>query len=636
MERVARTSAARIGIVRARASASSAETIIGLAAGLAALAVYGMTLCPTVYVEGSGELIGAAYGLGTAHPTGYPLFCLSSRLLALVLPWVSPALAINAASALFAATCCGTLATVLCGRGVRPVVALAAALALAFSRTFWSQAVIAEVYGLALLLVVLVLAQALRACERQEPRQVLLLGWLMGLGLTAHLMQVLIWPGVVAVLAWRWPALWRRPLLLAQGMLAVLGGYSLVAYLPLRNGRGAGFHWGPLGDLAALWQHLSGALYRSSFFSLPIEGMLLNAQRWLVQVTDEFHFALLPLVAWGGWTAWRRDRSAFVLVGGAIAGNLIAALNYHRDPNGLPVFYLLSIVGLAVWLGMGLDALASRVRPVVSILIAALVVALVLTAHYEESDRSENWVADRYGRDLLADLPEGAILITEGDDAAFVLDYLLRIEGLRPDVTLYNRMGRGTDVLDWSEYALPPLRRERLRWRREAALARSGRPLFYFVPRRSPISGWVFVPAGLVYRLQAPDDSTGAAPQIEMGNALATGFFRDPWVRKIQSNYYFMAGEERLWAGDRAGATAAYKQAATLAFDSRTVRFNVALKLFEAGELDRAMDHAAAAAAIDPWQATPYRLMAHIERERGGYDAARQLLEKANQLGTTP
>ncbi len=595
-----------------------------------------MTLCPTVYVEGSGELIGAAYKLGTAHPTGYPLFCLSSRLIALVLPWISPAMAINVASALFAAVCCGTLAAVLYGRGVRPVVALAAALALAFSRTFWSQAVIAEVYGLALLLVVLVLAQTPRACERKEPRQVLLLGWLMGLGLTAHLMQVLIWPGVVAVLAWRWPALWRRPLLLAQGLLAVLGGYSLVAYLPLRNGRGAGFHWGPLGDLAALWQHLSGALYRSSFFSLPLEGMLLNAQRWLEQAAGEFHLALVPLIAWGGWVTWRRDRSVLVLVGGAIACNLIAALNYHRDPNGLPVFYLLSIVGLAVWLGMGLDALASRVRPLVAVPLAALVVALVLTAHYEASDRSENWVADRYGRDILADLPEGAILITEGDDAAFVLDYLLRIEGLRPDVTLYNRMGRGTDILAWSEYALTPLRREQLRWRREAALARGGSPLFYLVPRRSPISGWVFVPAGLVYRLQAPNDSTEAAPQIEMGNALAADFFRDPWVRKIQSNYYFMAGEERLWTGDPAGAMAAYEQAAAIAFDSRTTRFNVALKLFEIGELDRAMSHAADAAAIDPWQPTPYRLMAHIEQEQGRYDEARRWRKKAGELLRVP
>ena len=610
--------------------------IIGLAAGAAALAVYGMTLCPTVYVEGSGELIGAAHRLGTAHPTGYPLFCLSSRLLALALPWVSPAVAINAASALFAAACCGALAALLYGRGVQPVVALAAALVLAFSRTFWSQAVIAEVYGLALLLVVLVLAQALRACESKEPRQVLLLGWLMGLGLTAHLMQVLVWPGVVAILAWRWSALWRRPLLLAQGMLVALGGYSLVAYLPLRNGRGSGFHWGPLDDPAALWQHLSGALYRSSFFSLPLEGMLLNAQRWLEQAASEFHFTLVPLVAWGGWVAWRRDRSAFVLVGGTIACNLIAALNYHRDPNGLPVFYLLSIVGLAMWLGIGLDALACRVRSAVSTSIAALVVALVLVSHYEESDRSENWVADRYGRDILTDLPEGAILITEGDDAAFVLDYLLRIEGLRPDVTLYNRMGRGTDVLAWSEHALPALRRDRLRWRREAALARGERPLFYFVPRRSPISGWVFVPAGLVYRLQVLDDSTEAAPQIEMGNALATGFFRDPWVRKIQSNYYFMAGEERLWAEDRAEATAAFEQAAALAFDSRTTRFNVALKLFEAGELDRAMDHAAAAAAIDPWQPTPYRLMARIERERGHYDEARRWNQKVGELQRGP
>ena len=605
--------------------------IIGLAAGVVALAIYGMTLCPTVYVEGSGELIGAAYRLGTAHPTGYPLFCLGSRLLASALPWVGPAVAINAASALFAAACCGALAVVLYGRGVRPVVALAAALVLAFSRTFWAQAVIAEVYGLALLLVVLVLAQALRACERTEPRQVLLLGWLMGLGLTAHLMQALVWPGVVAVLAWRWPALWRRPLLLAQGMLAALGGYSLVAYLPLRNGQGTGFHWGPLGDLVALWQHLSGALYRSSFFSLPVEGMLLNAQRWLVQVAGEFHPALLPLVAWGGWAAWRRDRSAFVLAGGAIVCNLIAALNYHRDPNGLPVFYLLSIVGLTLWLGMGLDELARRVRPAVAVPIAALVVALVLVAHYEESDRSKNWVADRYGRDILADLPTDAILITEGDDASFVLDYLLRIEGLRPDVTLYNRMGRGTDVLAWSEHALP-LRQDRRRWRREAALARGDRPLFYFVPRRSPIAGWVFVPAGLVYRLQAPGDRPGAAPPIEMGNALATGFFRDPWVRKIQSNYYFMAGEERLWAGDRAGAAAAYEQAAALAFDSRTARFNVALKLFEVGELDRAMDHAAAAAAIDPWRPTPYRLMARIEREQGRYDEARRWNEKASEL----
>ena len=257
----------------------------------------------------------------------------------------------------------------------------------------------------------------------------------------------------------------------------------------------------------------------------------------------------------------------FVLVGGAIACNLIAALNYHRDPNGLPVFYLLSVVGLAVWLGMGLDALASRVRPAVSIPISALVVALVLVSHYEESDRSEK-LGRRplWPRTLLADLPEGAILITEGDDASFCAGLLGADRGVAPRCDLVQPHGTGDGCT-----RLERVRTAAVKAGATALAARGGigsgrAALFYFVPRRSPISGWVFVPAGLVYRLQAPDDSTGAAPQIEMGNALAAGFFRDPWVRKIQSNYYFMAGEERLWAGDRAGATAAYEQAAALRF----------------------------------------------------------------------
>ena len=116
-----------------------------------------MTLCPTVYVEGSGELIGAAYRLGTAHPTGYPLFCLSSRLLAywrccgLVRLW-----RLMSHRPCLPRPVAGSWRPCSTGAECSPVVALAAALALAFSRTFWSQAVIAEVYGLALLLVVLV------------------------------------------------------------------------------------------------------------------------------------------------------------------------------------------------------------------------------------------------------------------------------------------------------------------------------------------------------------------------------------------------------------------------------------------------------------------------------------------------
>ena len=68
-----------------------------------ATGVYVWTLCPSVYVEGSGELIGATWWLGTPHPTGYPLYTLLARLLAASMPMSSPAAAVNAATALLSA-----------------------------------------------------------------------------------------------------------------------------------------------------------------------------------------------------------------------------------------------------------------------------------------------------------------------------------------------------------------------------------------------------------------------------------------------------------------------------------------------------------------------------------------------------
>ena len=97
-----------------------------------------------------------------------------------------------------------------------------------------------------------------------------------------------------------------------------------------------------------------------------------------------------------------------------------------------------------------------------------------------------------------------------------------------------------------------------------------------------------------------------------------------------------MAGEQRRYTGDRSGAIAAYEQAAKVAFDSRSTRFNVALKLFNFNELDRARKHAEAARGIDPWKPQPYRLMAHIHRKEGRMAEARKLLKKAGELQQEP
>ena len=52
---------------------------------------------------------------------------------------------------------------------------------------------------------------------------------------------------------------------LLAGCGAALVGYSLVLYLPIRNGIGPGFHWGDLSGWGEVWDHLTGATYRGSF-----------------------------------------------------------------------------------------------------------------------------------------------------------------------------------------------------------------------------------------------------------------------------------------------------------------------------------------------------------------------------------
>ncbi len=616
---------------------------VGMLAGVLSLAVYLTTLCPTVYVEGSGELIGATYLLGTPHPTGYPLYCLLGRLVSLLLPFDSPAYEINAVSALAAASAVGVLCALLCRRGCHPGVALGASLVFGFSATYWSQAVIAEVYGMAMLGAVLWWWLALHFADEGSEKAWLGFAYLSGMSLTLHLSLVLLWPAAGLLLWHQRRAFLRDAGVLGRGLGMLALGYSPVLYLFIRNGKGEAFHWGTMSSASQWWDHLNGALYRGSFFSLPPAAMLLNLERWGRQLLVEFNPVLIPLVLWGAWVGHRRERPWWCLAGGALACNLAVALNYHRDPNGIGVFFLISILTLAVYLAWGLQDLADRCaagpwRVAVRWVPGPALALLVLWTQLAAADRSGVWIPHQYGSAILAQLPEGGVLVAEGDDAAFVIDYLHRVEGLRPDLTLVNRLGRGRDLLARAEGALEPAQQAKLRMQRERELLLTGdRPVHYLHARRLPVEGFRLVPTGLSYRAWPADQAVPANlfnPVPEVPNA--SGAALDPWVRKLQANYAFMRGEYFLAQADTASGISAYLEAARLAPDSRSTRFNVALMLLRCNRLDEAWLQARAAETLDPWNLEVYRLQAQI-RMRGGQRAeAELLLKKADEISAGP
>ena len=142
--------------------------ILAAALGLLALALYVRTLAPGLLDGDAGEFQFAAWGFGLAHPTGYPLYLILGGAWqhGLALFGADPAWALNLFSAVTAAVTVAllfvTMRKIIPGpAGVSRGVALFSAALLAVNPTFWSQALIAEVYALHGLLMVLILLAAL-------------------------------------------------------------------------------------------------------------------------------------------------------------------------------------------------------------------------------------------------------------------------------------------------------------------------------------------------------------------------------------------------------------------------------------------------------------------------------------------
>jgi hypothetical protein len=198
------------------------ELLPTLIVGLGSFALYLVTLAPTVLFADGGEFQFVPYILGIAHPPGYPLYLLLGWAWSHALPVGDVAYRMNLFSALWAAVAVALTYQVALKmvrravRGISPIAAhLAAATAattFAVGRTFWSQAVIAEVYSFNAFFVALILLLLFwleDAPERTRPVRgristfawrSLALAAVFGLSLTHHLTVLLLAPGMLAFL----------------------------------------------------------------------------------------------------------------------------------------------------------------------------------------------------------------------------------------------------------------------------------------------------------------------------------------------------------------------------------------------------------------------------------------------------
>ena len=606
-----------------------------LAAGCASLVAYLATLCPTVYVVGSGELITSVYKLGVAHPTGYPLYCLVAHIFS-SLPLGEVARRVNLFSALATSASVGWTYLLVRALGANPFVSLAGSLLWAFSGTFWSQAVIAEVYSFLFLLLSVSLWAFLRWRSGDGERFLLLGAYLYGLALSHHLMAVLFGPGV----AW---FLWRERRRLGEVRTSAwalglfLLGITTYLYLPLRSRLGPSFVWTPIRNLSDLIHHISGGEYGPRMFSFPLPMILDNLLGYAELLWKDLGpgLVLLPLGIW----VLHRDLGLSGLLG--VAWTLDVAFGANYDVSDVQVFFLPSLFVVFLVTAVGLAWVWDKLRPKVSAVLASSFLPLwSFSSHLYTNDLHENRIAERFGMDVLENLAPKALLLTRGDDMAFILLYLQKLRGLRPDVTLVSRNSRAMSEPYGPDYRWlsPKDKAFRRRWKELRWLSEGRRPVYYEVEADVPrVRGVKVLPEGLVFRAlreweEAPDP-LDFWRRCDPDSLEDLPFYKDIWVRKILSDYRLAQGRAYLAVGDTLRAKECFRRMAELVPDSRTVQHNAGVLFYLLGDWSEAKGYLLRAVRLDMRDAGTYFLLGRTCERSGELQEALEWYGKAARWG---
>src|SRR5207248_2560621 len=473
------------------------------------------------------ELILAAHGLGVAHPPGFPLWVMLAHLASLV-PLGNVAVRINFLDAIFAALACAVLTLVVAqlmltaaylatskrskkgaqsrSRGAsstssaardedsgidRLLVfapALGAGLLMAFSRTLWSYATIAEVYTLNTLLILIVFFLMLR--WRRLVTQTILSarlhtgaavtkhdGWLytaaavFGLALGDHHVTVGLTLPAVAVIVWRTQGLrfFTSRRLLYAALISIGALVAVYAYLPFAASRWPVINWGNPRSLQEIWWHITGRQYRV-FLSFTPNVVGTQFVEFCRMALREFGPAWLPVavvLAFAGFTnAYKTDRTSFWFLSIVVISNLAYDLSYqiaeNKDAYYLPVFISIAIAagpGIRWLIQMNFSKSTAANKPYwVTAIALLLVFATAFAANLPFNNRRHYFIAHDYAENLLSTVGPDGLLVTQDWQVVSPMFYVQEIEHRRRDAKVIDlNLLRRSWYFDYLKRAHPDL-----------------------------------------------------------------------------------------------------------------------------------------------------------------------------------
>ncbi|MBI5574263.1 MAG: DUF2723 domain-containing protein [Elusimicrobia bacterium] len=605
---------------------------------------YLLTLCPTVYVGDSGEFTTAAYTLGITHPPGYPLYVLFGKIFTLIIPFGNIAYRINLMSAFFGALSCGIVYLIV--RSPKSEVrsqdikhwtldighwtAFVAALALAFSKTFWSQSVVAEVYTINAFFIALLIYLSI-----SQSLNLYLFSFIAGVGVAGHYITGLLLP---AFLILYWGELFRKRGFIKQLLACVvffLLGLSVLLFMPVRSSAQPFMDWGNTEIFSNFIAQIRRVQYKTFEFGQTVT-LLTKIQfikYFLKLAGEQFTYFLLPFAFLGLVNLWKLLKKFCIFTVLLFLINslgLIFILKFQFNPQQssvVEVYYLPAYTVMAIWLYFGILLLSERVKSKTKFLnfrasadntgfknplylskfvkpvIFLPFVVLPLILNFNYNNKRNNFIAYDYSSNILKSLPHNSHFFSSGDNQMFLLSYQQWCLKNRKDLSFYTDTGLLFKNIFGKDFF--QLTKEEKRVRREYVqreLLKQSRPVYFSLGSsfsnlrdiKSEITGIVFraKPLGLNYDMWQIYATRG----IDNKNYLTEYLLRD-----VAAQYHYFLAEKYFIVKNKNEMLKEFDIAGNTGGDVEWVYNNIGISLKEKGFSDDAIKYFQKGIEINPY-----------------------------------
>ena len=398
--------------------------------------LYLITLCPTVYVGDSGEFTTAARILGITHPPGYPLYVLFGKIFSTLFPFGNIGYRINLMSAFFGALTCGMVYLIskrLINNNINEfqkentktsstvfTIAIISALFLSFSKTFWSQAVVAEIYTINAFFITLLIYISIT-----KYKNLYLFSFISGLGIAGHYITGLLFP-VFLILYWK--ELFHKKNLPERFFLYTiffLLGLSVLIFMPIRSSANPFMDWGNTRIFEKFIDQIRRVQYKTFEFgqTVNLQTKFSFIKYFFKLAGEQFTYYIIPLI---------------LLVTNSIVMLLILKFQFNpQQASVVEVYFLPSYSIMALWLGFGLLFIAKYLKPY--FFIPLLILPLIM--HFKYNSKRNNYIAYDYSSNILKSLPENSHYFSSGDNQMFLLSYQQWCLKRRLDASFYTDTG---------------------------------------------------------------------------------------------------------------------------------------------------------------------------------------------------